>query len=211
MTTSSEPIRFDQKPNSRFHGLMQGRTRIAAAWIFGIWLAASARTVPSGLSSLLGMTVCFLGAALRYWASGFLRKDSRPAVGGPYAWVRNPLYLGTYLMAVGTAWTAQSYVLALVVSILFAVVYHYIILDEENKLRHIFGAPYLKYCELVPRFFPRVWRASQNELTKVNPDLTHHGFAWDLAKKNKAYESFATFTALIGGVYLMAYVWGLVL
>ena len=188
---------------SWFRGFVQGKTRIVLAWIFSIALVLSAREYPQ----LPGIILCFIGATLRYWASGYLRKDSRPAVGGPYAWVRNPLYLGTYLMALGTALAVENWALLGVATVLFAVIYHYIILDEETKLDRIFGDSYRAYCKAVPRFFPRPWPASNAELEKVNPEPTHSMFSRELAAKNKAYEAYVTFATLIGLVAAVAYAW----
>jgi protein-S-isoprenylcysteine O-methyltransferase Ste14 len=177
----------------RYRGFIQGKTRIALAWILAIAVGLSARRYPA----TPGVALCFAGATLRFWASGYLRKDSRPAVGGPYAFVRNPLYLGTYLMAVGVLWAIGSYWLLAATTVLFAAIYHYIILDEETKLHRIFGEPYQQYCDVVPRFFPRLWPpfwpADHAALSTVNPEESHHRFSWDLAIKNKAYEAYATF------------------
>ncbi|MGK5084052.1 isoprenylcysteine carboxylmethyltransferase family protein [Bdellovibrionota bacterium FG-1] len=194
-----------------YRGFIQGKTRIALAWLFAIGLGFFARNYPQWP----GIIVCFLGATIRFWASGYLRKDSRPAVGGPYAWVRNPLYLGTYLMALGTALAIEAWWLLGAASILFAAIYHYIILDEETKLRRIFGEPYEQYCRVVPRFFPRPWRVtqrtamreSQKALTEVNPETAHHHYDWPLSMKNKAYEAFASFAGLIGFVAIAAWAW----
>lgn len=186
-----------------FRNAIQGKTRIVLAWIFAIILGLSARQYPQWP----GILLCFIGATLRYWASGYLRKDSRPAVGGPYALVRNPLYLGTYLMAVGTALAIENGWLLGTVTILFGVIYHFIILDEEVKLRRIFGEPYLRYCKLVPRFFPRLWRADCSALLEVNPEKTHHHFSAELAHKNKAYEAYASFAGLIGLITAIAFIW----
>jgi len=157
------------------------------------------------------MLVCFLGATLRFWASGFLRKDNRPAVGGPYAFVRNPLYLGTYLMAIGTALAIEAWPLLAVVTVLFAIIYHYIILDEETKLAGIFGQPYEIYSQSVPRFFPRIWPplmpAPRAILLKVNPEEAHLNFNWELGMKNKAYEAYVSFVGLLGFVALVAIAW----
>ncbi len=183
--------------------IIRGKTRIALAWIFSIALVFAAREYPHPV----GVFICFAGAKLRFWASGFLRKDSRPAVGGPYAYVRNPLYLGTYLMAVGTAAAIQNWWLLGICSVAFAVVYHFIILDEETKLRQIFGEPYLKYCATVPRFFPRPWPAPDVALKEVNPEPEHRQYNWEIAMKNKAYEAYASFFGLMGFVTLIAFVW----
>ena len=190
-----------------FRGAIQGRTRIALAWIFAALLVFSAKNYPTSP----GILVCFLGATLRYWASGFLRKDSRPAVGGPYAFVRNPLYLGTYLMAVGTAWAIGNIPLLVILSVVFAVIYHFIILDEEVKLERIFGEPYSLFKQAVPRFFPRIFPpllpADRAILLQINPEQSHHYFSSELAKKNRAMEAYWTFLGLIGFVCLVAWLW----
>lgn len=199
------PTRSDHPSSFQgwFRGFIQGKTRIVLAWIFAFLLGFSAREFPS----LPGILLCFVGASLRYWASGYLRKDSRPAVGGPYAYVRNPLYLGTYLMALGTALAIQNWWLLASITVVFAVLYHFIILDEETKLQAIFGEPYFKYCEWVPRFFPRLWPAQATELAQVNPEPAHRQFSRELARKNKAFEAYATFAGMIGLVTLIAYGW----
>lgn len=190
-------------PPNWFRGFIQGRTRIYLAWVFAILLGLSARQYPTWP----GVVICFIGASLRFWASGFLRKDSRPAVGGPYAHVRNPLYLGTYLMAVGTAWAVEAYWLLAIISVLFAIIYHYIILDEEVKLHRIFGEPYLKYSGVVPRFIPRIFPAPKEVLVEVNPEISHHNHSWALSRQNKSIDAYASFFGLIGGVSVVAWIW----
>jgi protein-S-isoprenylcysteine O-methyltransferase Ste14 len=186
-----------------FRNLIRGRTRVYLAWIFAVLLIFFSRQYPTWP----GILLCFFGATIRFWASGFLRKDTRPAVGGPYAWVRNPLYLGTYLMALGTALSVQAWGLLLFASIAFAIVYHYIILDEETKLQEIFGEPYLKYCFAVPRFFPRFTPASAASMTEVNPEPTYRHYSWEVAKQNRAHEPYATWIALM--VLVSACAWTL--
>ena len=186
-----------------FHHSIQGKPRIIAAWIAGGLLVLSAREYPN----MPGIFVCFVGASLRYWASGFLRKDSRPAVGGPYAWVRNPLYLGTYIMAVGCTVAVAQWTLLMIISVVFALIYHFIILEEEVKLEKIFGKPYLTYCQLVPRFFPRPWPAAMESLLEVNPERDHLKFSPSLAAKNKAFEAYATFGVLMALTSLAAFIW----
>ena len=190
-------------PYKWFRGFIQGKTRITVYWAFSIAVILSARHTPN----FVGLVLCYWGAFLRFWASGYLRKDSRPAVGGPYAWIRNPLYLGSYLMAIGACLATEAWWLLGLGTFLFAVIYHFIILDEEVKLREIFGAPYDRYCLLVPRFFPRLWRASQAELLGVNPELAHHRHDWTLSWKNKSYEPFLAFAGIVGLMYLLAWFW----
>jgi protein-S-isoprenylcysteine O-methyltransferase Ste14 len=185
---------------SQYRGFVQGKTRIVLAWIFAALLVVSAHALPSWP----GILLCFIGATLRYWASGYLRKDSKPAVGGPYAWVRNPLYLGTYLMAVGTAAATGSYWLFAALTVVFWAIYHFIILDEEAKLERVFGQAYVEYCAHVPRFFP--YRLPDRKaLLRVNPEEEHRSFNRELAAKNKAYEAYLSFAGLIGFVAAVAY------
>lgn len=208
-TTKQMNIIAGEENLNWYRGFIQGKTRITLAWIFAFLLGFSARQYPTWP----GIVLCFFGAYLRFWASGYLRKDSRPAVGGPYAYVRNPLYLGTYLMALGTAWAIQNWILLAITTVFFAAIYHYIILDEEVKLQSIFQGAYSEYCKVVPRFFPRLqlgsvfFRASEESLLKVNPDSMQHRFSFPLAMKNKAYEAFVSFLGLIAFVTLVAYLW----
>ncbi len=185
-----------------FRGFLQGKTRILMAWLFVLVLGA----LTHGYPTWPGMLVCLAGSGLRFWASGFLRKDQLLAVGGPYGFVRNPLYLGTYLMAVGSALAIENRQLLLLVSVLFALVYHFIILDEEQKLRQIFGDRYALYCQLVPRFRPALWPAKKSQLQQINPQVSHLHFHLQLALKNKAYEAFLSFAGLMAFVGLVAYV-----
>jgi len=191
-----------------FRGFIQGKTRIMMAWTFAILLGISAQQYPVWP----GIGLCFVGATLRFWASGFLRKDTRPAVGGPYAFVRNPLYVGTYLMALGTAWAIENWALLAISTVLYAWIYHYIILDEETKLQRIFKSAYAEYCESVPRFFPRIWPpffpAKKETLVKINPESSHLSFSWSVAMKNRAYEAYLSFLGLMAFVSGMAYIWG---
>ncbi|MEK7691253.1 MAG: isoprenylcysteine carboxylmethyltransferase family protein, partial [Bdellovibrionota bacterium] len=148
-----------------YRGFIQGKTRIVIAWILALTLALSAREGPH----LPGILLCLMGAAVRYWASGYLRKDSRPAIGGPYAFVRNPLYLGTLLMAIGTAWSAGQRLLACLILVVFGAIYHFIIFDEEVKLERLFGEPYRLYKSQVPRFFPTFLKPSRTVIEYINP------------------------------------------
>lgn len=204
-TTQLPPSSEAKAPTfiERYRILVSGKTRIWTAWIAAISIGYFAKQMPS----LPGILVCFAGASLRTWASGYLRKDTRPAVGGPYAWVRNPLYLGTYLMAVGVLWAVESWIPLALVSIVFAAIYHFIIFDEEVKLKRIFGEPYLLYLQSVPRFFPRPWKPAKATLLQINPEESHLKYDWALSKKNKWYEAYATFGAMIGYVSLAAWIW----
>ena len=112
-------------------------------------------------------------------------------------------------MAVGTAWAAGDWILLAAVSIVFAFVYHFIILDEETKLKKIFGPSYELYVQYVPRFFPRLYPAPHAKLLEINPEPAHHLFSHQLAHANKAFEAYLSFAGLIAGVWVFSLVWNL--
>lgn len=174
------------------------------AWAFGLALIFSA----SGPPRLFGALVCLAGALLRIWASGHLHKNELVAVSGPYAWVRNPLYLGTYLMALGCAAAAGAWVLFAISSVAFALVYNAVILEEEGWLRHVLGDRYARYAEKVPRFWPwatlfrgRLSRADQEALASPGQRLS---FDPILARKHRALEALWTFVAMMLGLACVA-------
>lgn len=179
---------------SWYRGFIRGKTRVVVTWALSIALILAAQAPPHWI----GITICLLGAMLRFWASGYLQKDSVLSIGGPYRFTRNPLYLGTFLMAVGTAASLLNPWLLLGVSLAFAGIYHYIILDEESKLTALFGEPYESYLKEVQRFFPLPGQVSTDHPRFVS-------FSWKTAWKNRAYEAFLAFGGLMGLIAAVAW------
>ena len=95
------------------------------------------------------------GLALRATASGTVKKNRELAVTGPYAYTRNPLYLGSMLMAAGFAVALLSWPLALLLAAGFAIIYIPVIAGEEQFLRATFPG-FEDYCRRVPRLIPRL-------------------------------------------------------
>jgi protein-S-isoprenylcysteine O-methyltransferase Ste14 len=110
---------------------------------------------PSAESMAIGLPVSLLGLALRAWAAGCLAKNRELATGGPYAYTRNPLYIGTLLVAAGLAIAARSPGLAALFAAVFLLVYLPVIQNEEQHLRQIFPE-YAAYAGRVPALFPRL-------------------------------------------------------
>jgi protein-S-isoprenylcysteine O-methyltransferase Ste14 len=109
---------------------------------------------PTPESMAIGVPVSLLGLALRAWAAGCLAKNQQLATGGPYAYTRNPLYIGTLLVAAGLAIASRSGGLAALFVVVFLLVYLPVIQNEEQHLRKIFPE-YAAYAERVPALFPR--------------------------------------------------------
>ncbi len=115
-----------------------------------IWLAH-----PTWKSIGIGLLACLPGILLRALASGHVKKNEELTNSGPYAYTRNPLYLGSLIMAVGFAIAAQSlWILALMLVMFFAI-YLPVIHAEEQFLRSRFSN-YDEYARNVPRLFPRL-------------------------------------------------------
>jgi len=144
---------------------------------------------PSPQSLIWGVPVSLVGLALRGWAAGCLAKNQRLATGGPYAYVRNPLYAGTLLVAAGLAIASRSIGLAVLFAIVFLFVYLPVIQNEEQHLRNIFPE-YAEYAERVPALFPRFGNG-----------LIGQEFRLALYLKNQEYQAGAGF--LIGLLYLL--------
>ena len=181
----------------RYRGFIRGKTRIGLAWVGAIALVISARDYPTWP----GVMICFLGATIRFWSSGYLIKDTELSRVGPYAYTRNPLYLGTFLMAVGTAVSIENLFLTAIIGALFMGVYHFIIMDEEEKLENKFGAAFEAYKREVPRFWPSFSRLKAPSKSAEQP------FSFSLALKNKAFEAYYSFAFLIGLVTLIAWIY----
>jgi protein-S-isoprenylcysteine O-methyltransferase Ste14 len=110
---------------------------------------------PTVESMLWGVPVSLVGLALRAWAAGCLAKNQQLATGGPYAYTRNPLYIGTLLVAAGLAIAARSGWLAALFGVVFLLIYLPVIQNEEQHLRKIF-ATYAAYADRVPALWPRL-------------------------------------------------------
>jgi hypothetical protein len=130
---------------------MRWRVRVGYPVAVIYWLLAR----PTPKSIAMGGSVAVFGLLVRGVSSGYLRKDRELATGGPYACTRNPLYLGSSLLAAGFIVAGHSWWAGLLVGVYFAVFYYAVMRDEEEDLRKRFGAPFDEYAKRVPLFFPR--------------------------------------------------------
>jgi protein-S-isoprenylcysteine O-methyltransferase Ste14 len=115
-----------------------------------IWLAQPTRT-----SLIAGALLLLPGLVLRGLASGHVQKDKQLTTSGPYAYTRNPLYLGSLMLAAGFAIAARSWWIVAVMLLMFAVIYIPVIAGEERYLRQTF-LEYDDYARHVPRMLPRL-------------------------------------------------------
>jgi protein-S-isoprenylcysteine O-methyltransferase Ste14 len=105
---------------------------------------------------IVGGLVALPGLALRAWATGHLRKNDALATTGPYAYTRNPLYLGSFVLGLGFTIAAGRLILGLVFAVLFLGIYVPVMRVETKTLAELFGEDYQDYASAVPLFLPRV-------------------------------------------------------
>ena len=160
--------------------------RLRVAFGFVLLIAFGWLSHPSTKSMFVGVPVSAIGLLLRGWASGHLAKDQQLATTGPYAYVRNPLYAGTLMAALGVLIASRSIWLALIFAIGFLFVYLPAVELEEQHLRDIFPE-YCAYAARVKRFLP----LSKSHRTKAP-------FSWALYRKNEEYKALAGFLIALG-------------
>jgi protein-S-isoprenylcysteine O-methyltransferase Ste14 len=145
------------------------RIRVPLSFLFAMvyfWLAR-----PTWLSMALGLIAVAPGLLVRALASGHVRKNEALATSGPYAYTRNPLYLGSLLIGVGFAVAARSWWVGIALVLMFFAIYLPVIRDEEAFLRQKFPE-FEEYARQVPRMLPRLTAASsKSEASRFSLDL----------------------------------------
>jgi protein-S-isoprenylcysteine O-methyltransferase Ste14 len=139
------------------------------------------------MTLIVGAIIALAGLGVRAFASGHVRKNEQLTTTGPYAYTRNPLYLGSLVMALGFVIAARSWIVAVIAMALFFLIYLPVIRGEEQFLRARF-AEFDDYERHVPRLFPR-FRAYQS---------SPGSFSWHLYWKHHEYN------ATIGAVCMLA-------
>ncbi len=122
------------------------------------------------------------GLWLRGYASGYVKKNAELTVTGPYAHTRNPLYLGSMLIAFGFAAAAGSWIILVALEALFSIIYIPTIQSEEAYLREHF-AGFDAYASEVPRLVPRLTAA------KVGTGTSSGSFSGELYLRHREYNS----------------------
>jgi protein-S-isoprenylcysteine O-methyltransferase Ste14 len=129
------------------------RIRVPTGFLFAAFYLWRAR--PSATSLAFSLLLVAPGLLLRAYASGYVKKNAELTMTGPYAYTRNPLYLGSILIAFGFVAASRSLWTTLVLALLFAVIYAPTIYGEEQFLRSTFPA-FESYAKSVPRLLPRL-------------------------------------------------------
>jgi protein-S-isoprenylcysteine O-methyltransferase Ste14 len=163
------------------------RIRVPLGFVFAAFFLWLARPTPMFLAASLALVVP--GLSLRGYASGYVKKNAELTVTGPYAHTRNPLYLGSMLIAFGFALAARSVWIAAALAALFLAIYLPVIRSEEQYLRSVFPE-FDSYAARVPRLLPRITPATRS--------AGNASFSGALYRKHREYN------ALIGAGSLYA-------
>lgn len=130
------------------------RWRVPLGFLCAALFILFARPRPATL--VAGAAVSFIGLFLRAWGSGHLRKNDALAMSGPYAYTRNPLYFGSFIMGLGFTIASGRWLLGLLFTALFLGIYLPVMRVESGTLGQLFGESYQQYAGAVPLFLPRV-------------------------------------------------------
>lgn len=166
------------------------RWRVPFGFALGIAYLVFAQ--PTWPLLIAGSLVALAGLGIRAYAAGHLVKDQSLATGGPYAYTRNPLYLGSLLIGVGLVVAGAQWVLGVVFVVFFLVVYLPVMRREGRNLRRRFGREFDVYAAAVPLIFPR--------RKPLKPSRTK--FDWNRYRRNREYE--AALGYLAGVIFLIA-------
>lgn len=139
------------------------RYRLRFSWVLGVLLIfliifAQSKYEATSLYELFELTgygFIVLATLGRIWAAVYIggRKDEELCVDGPYSISRNPLYIFSFLGALGIILSSQKLIL-LTVIVPFFIYYYFVIKGEEQRLYEFFGDEYENYCKRVNRVLP---------------------------------------------------------
>jgi protein-S-isoprenylcysteine O-methyltransferase Ste14 len=170
------------------------RSRVPLGFVFAaayLWFAR-----PNWLSLLIGFIITVAGVAIRALASGHIQKNAALATTGPYAYTRNPLYLGSIVIAVGFIVAARNIWIGIATLAMFAFIYLPVIKAEEKYLRSTFPG-YDCYASAVPRLLPR--------LTRYQPEAGAQGaseFSAALYMRHREYNAALGSLLMLGALIL---------
>lgn len=169
------------------------RWRVRVGYVVGIGAFWFSRPQIKWLLCGAGIAVC--GLIVRAYAAGHLRKHQQLATSGPYAFTRNPLYLGSVLLAAGFCVASHSWISTLLLAAYLAIFYPVVIRREQTELQATYGDAFVQYASQVPAFWPRLTPAMAST----------ERFSWPLYRQNREYE------AAVGLAVAMVILWMLML
>jgi Phospholipid methyltransferase len=178
---------------------IRGKLRVWLSWIFLPLIFGTIRQRPE----LGGILVVLAGGALRVWASGYLEKEGTALCeDGPYGFSRNPLYVGSILIALGIPLSQEYWLLSAFIAFV-AVGLHILIIQEEEKVLVEKYPGYKEYCARVPRFFSPLGFFRQLFRAFLPPRPGQRTFSFRRWLHNKGYEPIFVAGGMVGVAFLV--------
>lgn len=172
------------------------KLRLKAVWLLVLpflWFAE-----PTAPLLAWGGVLAVAGLAVRAWAAGTIHKERELTTTGPYAYTRNPLYVGSFFLGLGVTVAGGMWQFVVLFAVFYLGVYGRTMAGEARLLTELFGDRFRDYREKVPAFVPRLtpYRA---------PGVEGGGFTFAQYKRNREWE--AALGALAGFAVLVAKWW----
>jgi len=173
------------------------RARVPLGWALGLAALLLARPTPVTLAA--GLLVAAVGEVVRVWAAGYLTKWKGLTRGGPYAWTRNPLYLGSVIVGIGFALATARWEVGALLAVFLLVVYVPVIRTEAGRLAEAYPETYAAYAKEVPLFWPRLPK---------RVDAGAERFSWQRVLENKEHVTLLGWLATAFLLWLKMSGWG---
>jgi protein-S-isoprenylcysteine O-methyltransferase Ste14 len=170
------------------------RSRVPLGFVFAaayLWFAS-----PTWASVFAGFVIAVGGILVRALASGHIRKNAELATTGPYAYTRNPLYLGSIIIAAGFIVAARNIWIGVAAVGMFAFIYLPVIAAEEKYLRSAFPG-YERYAREVPRLLPRLTPYNTGGAEGEQSEGFSSALYWRHREYNAALGAFLMLGALV--------------
>lgn len=174
--------------------VLLSRWRVNLATALVVPAAILAR--PSVRSIEQYVVLILLGVALRTWARGYLERQDYVTQAGPYARVRHPLYVGSYLIGLGFAAMCRSPLVVALYTAGFLVMYVPKAIREEQHLRRVHGPDYDQYAAVVPAILPRFTRPS------LDTPASRARWAWRRVMRHREWKTWIGVVAGLGAMWL---------
>jgi protein-S-isoprenylcysteine O-methyltransferase Ste14 len=169
--------------------------RTKSAWLIVVpyFLLAG----PTRSSLAIGALLSLVGLALRAWSAGTIHKGETLTTSGPYAFLRNPLYAGSFLIGAGLAVAGGSWLWLVLFLGFFAALYMPTVATEAARLTEQFGHVYVEYSSQVPAFIPRL-----TPFRGGGRGETAGGFEWSQYQRHREWEALLGAAAAFGVLFL---------
>jgi len=171
--------------------------RLKAIWLIVVPFFLFVR--PTFESVAWGAALACAGLWIRGWSAGTIHKDEVLTTTGPYAFTRNPLYVGSFLIGGGVTLAGGHWVWPVVFLLFYGVVYSRTMAHEAMRLTELFGDEYREYAAHVPGFLPRTTPHRGSVLGREG------GFRWSQYKRNREWEALLGALAAFGVLLLRSF------